>query len=658
MAKRTQLIPIKEAFAKGLIDGHGLNKVPANFAVYSRNHRVLNGSTTTKKGYITRVSDDNGTHIRDIIGNSVTNKLLCCSDSKLKEVDLTNWVLNTIGSIGVDVDVNFINHWKHSIVLTGIGKPRVYDWTTLKQLTGLTYNPAFLTGWLNATRDIAVWSAINNGSFDITINGVLRNVTGINFAWVTSMDDVALKIQTAIRALTSSTETVTWDITNRLIIKSANVTSTSAITVTATNWAGTDISGTAQYLTSGTYYMACAATWGIGIVTNATLSDAPNINPIIGVSFSWFTVIAGNTPESYNFIYFSAPVTPTNPERAYDWIYNWAENRNMWSKVLGMVAGLNNLYIFTQNTVEFVGKDSLATVGSNFSFYSSPIGEWDQLINMDCAVTANDKAFYLTKNFVIKTLNYILGTTDPAVGELSDRPLLSIRNFLDVQLSDNQDDAFAMRKDDKIYWYLKSADSPINNIALVYDVTNDNWYVDDSIYYANMTKFNWKYYAGSCLNSDIIEDDSGYDMDWDGIPFIYKTPNLNFGDPVNRKFFKWWELAGEINLETELTVNTIIDWFVIDSKTIYGKDYVPYWIWVSSIGTFPIGWQPIAGSTDMSISGDLAPFEVVNKHWNINLKGKQLQLEFISNQPNSRFYLDYLAFMVQPIGNYQLQDVL
>jgi hypothetical protein len=73
--------------------------------------------------------------------------------------------------------------------------------------------------------------------------------------------------------------------------------------------------------------------------------------------------------------------------------------------------------------------------------------------------------------------------------------MLSIRNFLDVQLNDDQSDAFAMRKDDKVFWYLKSVNSPINDIALVYDITNDNWYVDDSIYYSCMVKYDGKYYA-------------------------------------------------------------------------------------------------------------------------------------------------------------------
>jgi hypothetical protein len=68
-----------------------------------------------------------------------------------------------------------------------------------------------------------------------------------------------------------------------------------------------------------------------------------------------------------------------------------------------------------------------------------------------------------------------------------------------------------------------------------------------------------KYYAGSYLNSDIIQDDVNYDIDGDGIPFQYKTVNLNFGSPLQRKLFKGWAMSGEINYDAVVTVDTIVD---------------------------------------------------------------------------------------------------
>lgn len=515
---QTSDIPIKDSFSKWFIDGHGKNKVPANFAVYSRNQRVENGATTLRRWFRTLVSDSSGTHIRGITANSMQWNILCCSNSNLKKVNLTTMTLDTVWSIGTDVDINMFNHGKYTIMLTWIGKWWVYDGTTLQQIV-----------------------------------------------------------------------------------------------------------------------------------------NVPDENCIIWCPFAWFTVIAGNKANTSNFIYFSRPVTPTNPEYARDWTGSWSESRNMGSKVLGMEVWLNNLYIFTQNTVEYVGKDSLASVWGTFSFFSSPIGEWDQLLNMNMAVTANDKAFYMTKNFTVKTLNYVAGTVDPSIWQLSDRPMLSIRNFLETQLNDNQDWAFAQRKGDNIFWYLRSINSPIIDIALVYDLTNDNFYIDDDIYYSCMVSYDGKYYAGSYLNSDILEDDVGYDVDSQGIPFEYITPQLDFGNPVKQKLFKWWSLAWEINFEAKITVETIIDWFVVASETIEGSDLLEAnisWLWSSPIGALPVGWSYV------DLDGGLVWFESRNKQGNVNLKGYNIQLRITSDLPWARFYLDYLSFQVKPIGNTKLQNIL
>lgn len=109
---------------------------------------------------------------------------------------------------------------------------------------GNTYTPAFLTGDTGAQSNAATWAAVTDGEFKISINGTAYNIAGINFTGVTTMAEVATKIQTAIRAATGSTETVVWS-TNKFIISSVLTTSSSAITVTSTvdTPAGTDISG-------------------------------------------------------------------------------------------------------------------------------------------------------------------------------------------------------------------------------------------------------------------------------------------------------------------------------------------------------------------------------------------------------------------------------
>ena len=112
---------------------------------------------------------------------------------------------------------------------------------------GITTAPAvaaFLTGDTDAQSNYAVWEAITDGSFRITIDGTAYNVDAIDFTGDTDMDDVAATIQAALRAQTSGSETVVWS-TDHFVITSGITTSTSEVSVTSTSTGtvGTDISG-------------------------------------------------------------------------------------------------------------------------------------------------------------------------------------------------------------------------------------------------------------------------------------------------------------------------------------------------------------------------------------------------------------------------------
>lgn len=153
-----------------------------------------------------------------------------------------------------------------------------------------TYTPAFLTGSTSATSVVATWNAVTTGSVNIAIDGTLRQLTSLDFSGggVTTMANVASVIQTALRALTSSTETVVWS-TNHFGITSANTTSSSAITVTSAHGSGVDISGA-----GGTPFMK--ANVGFGVVTNAV-----NV-PTATASASDFTMGDGMNPSYFSVI--------------------------------------------------------------------------------------------------------------------------------------------------------------------------------------------------------------------------------------------------------------------------------------------------------------------------------------------------------------------
>jgi len=125
--------------------------------------------------------------------------------------------------------------------------------------SGATYTPAYLTGGGSATAVIGTWTAVNDGSFDIDIDGASYTMSAIDFSGATSMDEVAELIQDEIRAETAALETCVWS-TDHFVISSVDTSATSAVTVASASGVGTDISGA-----GGTTFMDCDV--GNGTVT-------------------------------------------------------------------------------------------------------------------------------------------------------------------------------------------------------------------------------------------------------------------------------------------------------------------------------------------------------------------------------------------------------
>lgn len=87
---------------------------------------------------------------------------------------------------------------------------------------------------------VATWAAVNDGEFAITIDGGLVELTALDFTLVTSLDDVASVIDTALGANGDC-----YYLVNRFNINSGTTGASSTITVldTVAAPAGTDISG-------------------------------------------------------------------------------------------------------------------------------------------------------------------------------------------------------------------------------------------------------------------------------------------------------------------------------------------------------------------------------------------------------------------------------
>lgn len=110
--------------------------------------------------------------------------------------------------------------------------------------TALGITAAFMTGSVNHQPSFAVWEAITDGSFRITLNGTPYNIDGVDFTGISDLDGVASVAQAALRAATGDNDLTIIDGGSGFIF-TANDDSASSITAldTSTGVVGTDISG-------------------------------------------------------------------------------------------------------------------------------------------------------------------------------------------------------------------------------------------------------------------------------------------------------------------------------------------------------------------------------------------------------------------------------
>lgn len=152
-------------------------------------------------------------------------------------------------------------------------------------------------------------------------------------------------------------------------------------------------------------------------------------------------------------------------------------------------------------------------------------------------VAAGDKIFTITKNLQVQTVNYVAGVTNAQIGELSARPVIGIREFMNT-VDPNQPTAYGFynETDKTVQFHIRSLGSPFNDYVLVYDLVNDTWNVDTAKNYGYVVKHGADYYGFSDVNSSVYLDDVGYSDAGIPIEFRIRTQNLNQGTPFQKRY--------------------------------------------------------------------------------------------------------------------------
>lgn len=141
-------------------------------------------------------------------------------------------------------------------------------------------------------------------------------------------------------------------------------------------------------------------------------------------------------------------------------------------------------------------------------------------------------------------------------------------------------------------WYVKSRGSTVNDLVLIYDLVAKTFLVDNNKFFSCVAEHNSKIYAGSMLNGNTYEDETGYDDDGAEIAWYRVSAPFSAGTHSKNKIWKDFEHTGTINTLTTIQQDIIVDGNVVDTSTI--SKYSP--IQGASIGANPIGQVPIAGN--------------------------------------------------------------
>ncbi len=129
----------------------------------------------------------------------------------------------------------------------------------------------------SAQQAIATWQAVTTGSFNVTIDGVVHNITLLNFSADSNLNGVAATIQAALPVGV----TCVWDAAySRFEFKSSTTGATSSVSFLTPEGTGTDISGMLAGLsTSSGAYVAN------GIAAESALTAVQTLDATFGEQF-------------------------------------------------------------------------------------------------------------------------------------------------------------------------------------------------------------------------------------------------------------------------------------------------------------------------------------------------------------------------------------
>lgn len=377
-------------------------------------------------------------------------------------------------------------------------------------------------------------------------------------------------------------------------------------------------------------------------LTQTTASNLKeNANPSFGESYAWFTVVNDN--DEKNIIHVSWPISAWTQENAFNWKATGSEQISLGSDILGFESTLQLLRVFTNNTIETMSKDSLTNVWGVASLFTTPIGQWDDLLNAKCTTNANEFIFYITKSLKIKSINYIQGNIVPQIATISD----PIEQLLENELHADQSWAFMYydKAESLIVCAFRSLTGTENDIHVIYDLISNERITDTRKSYTDLTLIGEDMYASSAYSYRLIKDNHWLNDFDQPVPIKFQSWKITLWDPVLRKQIRGCKVAWKYNQKTVLQWVVELDWQVIMNKTISWA-WLGYqlneWIGSNAIGDDLIWWEifePVS---------ELEDFERDATTWALRLAGKKIRIIITWWEVNQDFIVDYAHITIRP----------
>ena len=346
-----------------------------------------------------------------------------------------------------------------------------------------------------------------------------------------------------------------------------------------------------------------------------------------------------------NILYRSRAGNREEPTNILDFDSYGSDDLYFKSKIMWLAAIREQLFVFTEDTIEILGEWQSGDV---LTITSVPIAWSNQPVNPKMVVKADDIVFFWTKENQMKSINYMQWVTETVVGDISHRQNLSIKNFIDT-LDEDQSTSFWYynRNEKTVHRHLKQKWEPMPNVVLVYDVNTDSFFIDTNKYFRCVTEHNNKYYAGSSFGTIIYHDDYGNTDDGVAIERMRKTALISVGSPDYRKEFRQLNVYGEKNDDVDIKVNVQVDSQSVFDWTIQASGGSISWMASNSI------WSDmVAFDTQW---GGLKPFEYIITRGNLRARGKNIQVVFSGNS-NGDFCLSWIEIWYKDLYDNEWSD--